>query len=122
MSPEIHCHLHCFEHVQLHVVLTAPEHQPLNLPPIRGLLAILDETNDCGLICQLQGFNSWVRGGAVIGVKGEEQWGEDTYLGSPCADCLCVRSDFPQPHLLFPASHGAGDPLTDGGGYSELGV
>ena len=32
-----------------------------------------------------------------------------------------TRSDFPEQHLLFPVSQEAGDPVTDGWGYSALG-
>ncbi len=31
VSPEVHDHLHCFEHVELQVVKTAPDSHLLNL-------------------------------------------------------------------------------------------
>ena len=67
------------------------------------------------VICRLQGFNSWVLGGAGLAVEGVEQLGKDTSLGSTSADCPCNRSHFPQPHLLFSACKEVGDPLADGG-------
>lgn len=61
-----------------------------DIQPISRLIAILDGSNDCGVICKLQMFNSW------------------------------VGSDLSQPHLLFPVCQEAGDPLTDGRRYIEL--
>ncbi len=79
-SPEVHDHLHCFERVKLQVVKTAPDSQLLNLLSVSRLVAILDETDDCGVICELQELDRDVFRGAVVGVQGEELWGENTYL------------------------------------------
>ncbi len=80
VSPEVHDHLHCFERVQLQVVKTAPDSQLLNLLSVSRLVAILDETDDCSVICELQERDRGVFRGAVVGVQGEEQWGENTSL------------------------------------------
>ncbi len=48
-----------------------------------------------------------MRGCAVVGVEGEEQWGENTALRSCSADRMSVCQE-------------AVDPLTDGGGDGEL--
>ncbi len=77
-SPEVHDHLHCFEHVQLQVVKTAPDSQLLNLLSVSRLIAVLDETDDCSVVCELQELDRGVFRGAVVGVQGEEQWGENT--------------------------------------------
>ncbi len=53
-SPEIHEHLHCFERVQLQVVKTAPDSQLLNLLSVSRLITVLDEANQCGVVCKLQ--------------------------------------------------------------------
>ncbi len=74
-SPEVHDHLHCFERVKLQVVKTAPDSQLLNLLSVSRLVAILDETDDCGVICELQELERDVFRGAVVGVQGEELWG-----------------------------------------------
>ncbi len=50
VSPEVHDHLQCFEHVQLQVVKTAPESQLLNLLSASRLITILDEADQCGVI------------------------------------------------------------------------
>ncbi len=38
------------------------------------------------IVCKLQAFDRGVFRGAVIGVEGEEQWGENTTLRSSSAD------------------------------------
>ncbi len=55
-SPEVHDHLHCFERVQLQFVKTAPDSQLLNLMSVSRLVTILDEADQCGVICKLQVF------------------------------------------------------------------
>ncbi len=52
-SPEVHDHLHCFERVQLQVK-TAPDSHLLNLLSVSRLVTILDEADQCGVICKLQ--------------------------------------------------------------------
>ncbi len=80
VSPEVHDHLHCFERVKLQVVKTAPDSQLLNLLSVSRLVTILDEADECGVICKLQELDRGVFRGAVVGVQGEEQWGENTAL------------------------------------------
>ncbi len=52
--PEVHDHLHSFEHVKLQVVKTAPDSQLLNLLTVSRLVTILNEADDCGVICKLE--------------------------------------------------------------------
>ncbi len=86
VSPEVHDHLHSFERVKLQVVKTAPDSQLLNLLSVSRLVTVLDEADDCGVICKLQELDRVVSRGAVVGVEGEEQWGENTTLRSSSAD------------------------------------
>ncbi len=98
VSPEVHDHLHSFERFQLQVVVTAPDSQLLNLLSVSRLVSVLDETDDCGVICKLQEFDRGVFRGAVVGVEGEEQWGENAALRSSSADGAGVGWEFSQPH------------------------
>ena len=66
-----HCHLHSLKLVQLQAALTAPEREPFNLPSICRFVTILDESDDCSVICNLQEFNSWGLRGAVRALKGQ---------------------------------------------------
>ncbi len=77
---EVHDHLHCFEHVQLQVVKTAPDSQLLNLLSVSRLVTVLDEADQCGVTCELQELDRGVFRCAVVRVQGEEQWGENTTL------------------------------------------
>ncbi len=81
-SPEVHDHLHSFERVQLQVVKTAPDSQLYNLLSVSRLVTVLDEADQCGVICKLQELDGGVFRCAVICVQGEEQWGENTALRS----------------------------------------
>ncbi len=83
-SPEVHGHLHCFERVKLQVVKTAPDSQFLNLLSVSRL--ILNEADQCDVICKLQELDGGDFRCAVIRVQGEEQWGENTALRSSSAD------------------------------------
>ncbi|KAK3505712.1 hypothetical protein QTP70_004358, partial [Hemibagrus guttatus] len=65
------------------VVKTTPVSQLLNLLSV--LITILDEADDCSVVRELQELDRWISRGAVIGVKGEEQWGEDATLGGASA-------------------------------------
>ncbi len=76
-----------FEHVKLQVVKTAPDSQLLNLLSVSRLITVLDEADQCGVVCKLQELDRGVFGCAVVGVEGEEQWGENTSLRSSRADC-----------------------------------
>ncbi|KAL0149942.1 hypothetical protein M9458_054774, partial [Cirrhinus mrigala] len=72
-----HNHLHCFERVQLQVVITTPDSQLLKCASICKLITILDEADNRGFICKL---DRGVCRSAAIGVEEEEQWGENTPL------------------------------------------
>ncbi len=113
-SPEVHDHLHCFECVQLQVVKTALDSQLLNLLSVSRLVTILDDDDQCGVICKLQELDRGVFRCAVIRVQREEQWGENTALRSSSADRTSAGCVFSQPHSLLSVSQEAGDPLTDG--------
>ncbi len=67
-------------------VKTAPDSQLLNLLSVSRLVTILDEADQCGVICKLQELDRRVFSCAVIGVEGEEQWGENIALRSSSAD------------------------------------
>ncbi len=54
VSPEVHDYLHYFEHVKFQVVKTAPDSQLLNLLSVSRLVTILNEADQCGVICKLQ--------------------------------------------------------------------
>ncbi len=84
---EIHFLRSSFEHVKLQVVKTAPDSQLLNLLSVSRLITVLDEADQCCVVCKLQELDRGVFGCAVVGVEGEEQWGENTSLRSSRADC-----------------------------------
>ncbi len=86
VSPEVHDHIHSFECVQLQVVKTVPDRQLFNLLSVGRLVTILDEADQGGVICKLQELDRGAFGCAVVGVEGEEQWGENTALRSFRAD------------------------------------
>ncbi len=86
VSPEVHGHLHSFERVELQVVETASDSQLLNLLSVSRLVTILDEADQCGVVCKLHELDRGVFRCAVVGVEGEEQWGENTALRSSSAD------------------------------------
>ncbi len=54
LPPEVYDHLHCFERVELQVVKTAPDSQLLNLLSVSRLVSVIDEADDCSVICKLQ--------------------------------------------------------------------
>ncbi len=89
-SPEVHDYLHCFECVKLQVVKTAPDSQLLNLLSVSRLVTVLHEVDQCGVVCRLQELDRGVSRCAVVGVQGEEQWGENTALRSSSADRACA--------------------------------
>ncbi len=86
VSPEVHDHLHCFQCVHLQVVKTAPDSQLLNLLYVSRLVTVLNEADQCGVVCKLQELDREVFRCADIRVQGEEQWGENTALRSSSAD------------------------------------
>ncbi len=49
------------------------------------LVTVLDEADQCGVVCKLQELDRGVFRCAVVGVQGEEQWGENTALRSSSA-------------------------------------
>ena len=59
VSPEVHRHLHHLERVQLQVVLTTPEDQLFHLLSVSGLITVLDQTDDGGVV-KLQEFDRGV--------------------------------------------------------------
>ncbi len=104
-SPEVHDHLQSFEHVELQVVKSAPENQLFNLLSVSRLVTVLNEVDDCGVICKLQELDGGVFRWAVFGVEekrnGErtQPWGApvlivrvlDVYFPSLTTCCLSVR-------------------------------
>ncbi len=71
-APDVHDHLHSFERVKLQVVKTAPDSQLLNLLSVSRLVTILDEADQCGVVCKLQELDGGVFRCEVIRVQGEE--------------------------------------------------
>ncbi len=67
---------------------------PFNLSVSR-LVTVLDEADECGVVCKLQELDRGVFRCAVIGVQGEEQWGENTALRSSSADHTGAGCVFP---------------------------
>ncbi len=88
VHPKVY-HLHSFEHIQLQIVVTEPESQLLNFLSVSRLVAVLHETDDCGVICKLQEFDREVFRGAVICVEREKQWGANTALRSSSTN-ICI--------------------------------
>ncbi len=76
--PEVHNHLHSFKRVQLQIVKTAPDSQLLDLLSVSRIVTILEKADQCGVIRKPQELDRGVCRCAVVGVKGEEQWGENT--------------------------------------------
>ncbi len=64
---------------------SAPDSQLLNLQSVSRLATILNEADQCGVVCKLQELDGGVFRCAVICVQGEEQWGENTALRSSSA-------------------------------------
>ncbi len=69
VPPEVHYHLHSFEYVELQVVVTAPDSQLLNPLSVSRLVSILDEADECGVVCIPQELDRGVFRCAVIGVE-----------------------------------------------------
>ncbi len=70
-TPEVHDHLHCFEHVKLQVVKTAPDSQLPKLLSVSRLVTILNEADQCGVVCKLQVLDGGAFRNAVIRVQGK---------------------------------------------------
>ncbi len=90
VSLEVHDHLHSFERVKLQVVKTALDSQLLNLLSVSRLVTVLNEADQCGVVCKLQDLDRGVFRCAVVRVEGEEQWGENAALRSSSADRTCA--------------------------------
>ncbi len=91
-TPEVHDHLHSFERVQLQVVKTAPYSRLLNLLSVSRLVTVLNEADQCGVVCKLQELDWGFFRCAVIRVQGEEQWGENTALRGTSVGGVAVLS------------------------------
>ncbi len=106
--PEVHDHLHSFERVKLQFVKTAADSQLLNLLSVSRLVTVLDEADQCGVVCKLQELDTGVFRCAVVHVSAPVLivWVLDVSYPSLTTCCLSVRE--------------ARDPLTDGGGDGEL--
>ncbi len=85
-SPEVHDQPHCFERVKLQVIKIAPDSQLLYLLSVSRPVTVLNEADQCGVLCKLQELDEGVFRCAVIRVQGEEHWGENTALRSSIAD------------------------------------
>ncbi len=81
-SPEVHDHLHSLERVKLQVVKTALDSQLFNLLSLSRLITILNEDDECGVVCKLQELDRGVLRCAVVPVEREEQWAENAALRS----------------------------------------
>ncbi len=95
VSPEVHDHLHCFKHVKLQAVKTTRDSQLLNLLSVSRLVTVLNEADQCGVICKLQELDRGVFRCVVIHIQGEEQWGENTALSSSSADHTVLDENCP---------------------------
>ncbi len=95
VPPEVYYHLHCFERVELQVVVTAPDSR-VNLLSVSRLVSVLDEADDCSVVRRLQELDRGVFRYAVICVEGEEQWGENTSLRGASADGESPGCEFSQ--------------------------
>jgi len=98
VSSEVHNHLHCFERVRLQVVESAPDSQLFNLLSVGRLITVLDEADECGVVCKLQELDREVLRCVIIALQGEEKWGENAALGSSSADCTGAGCVFSQTH------------------------
>ncbi len=101
VSPEVHDHLHCFECVQLQVVKTAPDSQLLNLLSVSRLVTVLNEADQCGVVCKPQeldrgvfrcAFSRWCWGRSAVGREhSPEEQLFDMHFCSLTSCCLSVR-------------------------------
>src|SRR4029434_7252880 len=89
--PEIYNHLHCFQRVELQVVLATPGHQMVNLPPVSGLIATRDKPNEGGVIRELEEFDGLVTGGAAVCIQGEEERGRNSSCGAAGGNGCALR-------------------------------
>ncbi len=80
---------------KLQVVKTAPDNQLHDLLSVSRLVTVLDEANQCGVICKLQELDRGVFRCAVVHV---EEQGDNTALRSSSADHTGAGREFSQPH------------------------
>ncbi len=85
-SPEVHDYLHSLERVKLQVVKTALDSQLFNLLSLSRLITVLNEDDECGVVCKLQELDRGVLRCAVVPVEREEQWAENAALRSSSAE------------------------------------
>lgn len=62
---------------ELQVVAAAPGHQPIQIPPVGGLITVPDEPNDGDVIHKLDKFYVRVAGHAAVGVQLSETSGSN---------------------------------------------
>ncbi len=70
----------------------------VNLLSVSRLVTVLDEADQCGVVCKLQELDRGVFRCAVVGVQGEEQWGENTTPRNSSVDGAGAGCVFSQPH------------------------
>ncbi len=58
---------------------------------VSRLVTVLDEADQCGVVCKLQELDRGVFRCAVVRVEGEEQWGENAALRSSSTPVLMVQ-------------------------------
>ncbi len=95
VSPEVHDHLHCFERVELQVVKTTPDRQLLNLLSVSRLVTVLNEGDQCGVVCKLQELDRGVFRCAVIGVRDKSRGREHSPEELQCWSYGCWMRIFP---------------------------
>ncbi len=66
--------------------MIVPDSQLFNLLSVSRLVTVLNKDDKCGVICKLQELDRGDFKGAVVGLQGEEQWGENTSLKGTSAD------------------------------------
>ncbi len=121
VSPEVHDHLHSFECVKLQVVKITPDSQLLNPLSVSRLVTVLDEADQCGVICKLQELDRGVFRCAVVGVQGESSGERTQPRGAPVLIIQVLDENFPSlPSCCLSVCQEAVDPLTDGSGHGEL--
>ncbi len=85
-----------FERLKLKVVKTALASSLKPPDLLTRLVDVLDEADQCGVICKLLELDGGVFRCTVIGVEGEGQWGENKALRSSSADGCRM--------IIYPAS------------------
>ena len=108
--PEVCNHLHCHS-IELQFVLGTPGRHVVNLPPVGGLVPTSDESNDGGVVRELQKLDRLVTGDAAVTAEYREKsrgertqpWGEPVLMvrDSVCLPSLmcCFLSDRKYVHI-----------------------